>query len=135
MLQALFRSSLAYQVCGLLNQKTTWVPDELTGLIYPCKRGVNLPFFTREFHYRDACTGAALSTRILTLVKETTRAGKILLTLLSETLGQGQSAARVMDHPDLPKIRSDLPREGFGFWRGKMDLETDLYSNYPGPGG
>lgn len=127
MLQALFRSSLVCRVCGVLNKNTPWVPDEVTGLIYPCKRGVSLPFFTRKFQYQDAFTGAVLSTSILTLVKETTRAGKMILTLLSEILGQGQSATGVMDNPGLPKIRPDLPKEGFFFWQGKTHLEPDLY--------
>lgn len=126
-LQALFRSSRMYRVFGFLNRKTPWVPDKVTGLIYPCRVSGSLPFFSQKLHYQDPITGALFSTRIQNLMEETILAGKIVLTILSTALVQGGPATGILDDPDLPRIRPDLPQEGFFFWHGKTHLEPDLY--------
>lgn len=129
-LQALFCSPLIYQVFGFLNRKTPWVPDRVMGLIYPCKpcrMPDSLLFFSQNLHYRDPVTGVGVSTRIQSLVEETFLAGKTILGLLSTALFQGDPAAGILDDPDLPLIRPDLPQEGFSFWQGKHHIEPDLY--------
>jgi hypothetical protein len=126
-LQYLFRLSMAWQFFDFLNRKTPWVPDRVTGLIYPCKQPVDLPFFRQEFIYKDPCTGDLLSTGIQTMIQETSMAGKKILGLLSRSMDNGRNAVEILDDPDLPMIRPGLPRNSFYFWRGINELEQELY--------
>ncbi len=131
-LQYLFRSSMAHKIFAFLGRKTPWIPDKIIGLIYPCNGPVNLVFFNQMFLYKDPCTGTVFSTKISRVAEKNAIAGAGLLSLISEALVQDQPAVRVLECPDLPKIRPDLPREDFVFWRGKYDLEADLYRGSDG---
>ncbi len=132
-LQYLFRSAMAWKAFAFLNRKTGWIPDKVIGLIYPWNGPVNLPFFSQKLRYRDPCSGAFFSSKIQDMVEETAMVGKDLLLLISTTLAQGRSAIRVLDSPDLPKIRPGLARDIFFFWRGKYDLGADLYGGCQQP--
>jgi len=129
-LQYLFRSATAYKIFAFLGRKTPWISDKIIGLIYPCNGPVNLAFFSQKLLYKDPCTGTIFSTKISRMAEETAVAGAGLLSLISTALVQSRPGLGVLDCPDLPKIRPDLPRKGFFFWRGKYDLEADLYRGF-----
>ena len=129
-LQRLFRSPLAYKSLAFLNQKTSWIPDKVVGLIYPVNGPVNLCFFCHPLQYRDPCTGEAFSAGIQEMRAKTGEMGKKLLGLISTELIRGGSALGVMENRDLPQIRPGFGRESVVFWRGKQDLASDLYDGF-----
>lgn len=131
-LQYLFRSATAYKIFAFLGGKTPWIPDKIIGLIYPCNGPVNLTFFSEKLLYKDPCTGTVFSTQISRMAEKTAIAAAVLLSLISTALVQDRPAVGVLECPDLPKIRPDLPGEGFVFWREKYDLEADLYRGFDG---
>jgi len=129
-LQRLFRSRLAYKSLAFLNQKTSWIPDKVVGLIYPVNGPVNLCFFSHPIEYRDPCTGEAFFTGIQEMRAKTGEMGKKLLGLISTELIRGGSALGVMKAPDLPQIRPGFDRESVVSWRGKQNLVSDLYEGF-----
>jgi len=110
------------------------LPATATGLAYPFRGGVDLPFFAGEIVFYDPCTGVRNKARIMDMARDVVGSVLKVLALAAEGIGRQESLAEyLMAHPGLPRIRPGLPKEGFRLWREEEDIMPRIYRGYPPP--
>ncbi len=127
--QTLFRSPAVRTSMEWFSRRGRPLPEKITGLVYPWPwdKSVCLPFFGGEIQFQDPCTGDQVNTRIEEMVSMVVRSGLQILDLVSAAMDSPGSLGHILDHPDLPLIRPDLPVETFDVWREAPDLIPLLY--------
>lgn len=125
--QTLFRSSIVRTSMAWFSRRGRPLPEKITGLIYPSKKPVCLPFFDGDIQFQDPCTGDQVNTRMEEMVSWVVRSGLQILDLVSTAMDSKRPPSHILDHPDLPLVRPDLPVETFDVWREITDLIPLLY--------
>jgi len=99
-----------------------------TGLAYPFRHGVALPFFSEDIVYWDPVTRKKNLTSIRKLTQDTVDGTKKVLALAAEAMGQQQGiAAYLRAHPGLPQVRPGLPEQGFSLWKKEENIMPRIY--------
>ncbi len=125
--QTLFRSSSVRRSMVWFSRMGQPLPEKITGLVYPSKKPVCLPFFGGDIQFQNPCTGEQINTSIEEMVSLVVRSGLRILDMVSTAMDSPRSLGHILDHPDLPLIRPDLPVEAFEVWREAPDLIPLLY--------
>ena len=124
--QALFQNPSVYRFLKRLNKRPRRALDLALSLIYPAGQNGDLPFFRRQFNYRDPATGRHCRAGIGDLTLQTVTSTLSLLAGLSEQMLEYRPVTSLTTGAGLPLIRPGIA--SCRFWRQQTSLLPDLYA-------